>query len=83
MRSLKLISPTLSAFCTAAMANRQVSSAASSDLVRDSEPKACEPETSTRKITVSSRSSAKLLMWGMPVRAVTFQSMARTSSPGM
>jgi len=36
---------------------------------------------STTSITVSSRSSANSLTCGAPVRAVTFQSMRRTSSP--
>ena len=38
--------------------------------------------TSTTSITVSSRSSTKRLTYGAPSRAVTFQSMSRTSSPG-
>ena len=35
------------------------------------------------KRIVSSRSSLKRLMYGTPVRAVTFQSIERTSSPAM
>ena len=38
--------------------------------------------TSTSNSTVSSRSSTWRLTKGVPVRAVTFQSMVRTSSPG-
>ncbi len=37
---------------------------------------------STISITVSSRSSVKSFTCGVPVRAVTFQSIVRTSSPG-
>jgi hypothetical protein len=37
---------------------------------------------STRSITVISRSSRKTFTCGALVRAVTFQSMKRTSSPG-
>ena len=37
---------------------------------------------STSSMTVSSRSSVKRLTCGTPVRAVTFQSIVRTSSPG-
>ncbi len=46
------------------------------------EPKMPEAETSTKSITVSSRSSQKRLINGVPVRAVTFQSIVRMSSPG-
>jgi sialate O-acetylesterase len=49
---------------------------------RETLPYVWEPETSTRKRTVSSRSSLNRLMNGCPVRAVTFQSIVRTSSPG-
>ena len=38
-------------------------------------------EASTRIITVSSRSSTNFLTWALPVRAVTFQSIVRISSP--
>jgi len=82
MRSLNRISPILSWLRIAVMASRQVISAASSDFERAPEPKICEPETSTRKMTVSSRSSEKRFTCGRPVRAVTFQSIDRTSSPG-
>jgi hypothetical protein len=37
---------------------------------------------STTSMTVSSRSSAKRFTCGVPERAVTFQSIVRTSSPG-
>ena len=45
-------------------------------------PKFSEPLTSTASMTVSSRSSTNFLMKGWPMRAVTFQSIARMSSPG-
>ncbi len=38
--------------------------------------------STTRKM-VSSRSSVNFLTKGRPARAVTFQSMVRTSSPGL
>src|SRR5207245_1582560 len=39
-------------------------------------------ETSTTSITVSSRSSVNTFTWASFIRAVTFQSMTRISSPG-
>ena len=45
-------------------------------------PNCPEALTSTTSITVNSRSSLNFLMNGCPNRAVTFQSMERTSSPG-
>src|SRR5688572_29063901 len=45
-------------------------------------PKRVEALPSTARITVSSRSSTKRLTNGVPRRAVTFQSIVRTSSPG-
>ena len=56
-------------------------SAASSRLSCACEPKESEPLRSTASMTVSSRSSRKSLTCGKPVRALTFQSMERTSSP--
>ena len=56
-------------------------SAASSFLVCLTDPKLPEALRSTRNMTVSSRSSRNCLMKGLPARAVTFQSMLRTSSP--
>ena len=41
-----------------------------------------EPERSSATTTVSSRSSSKRFTKVFPCRAVTFQSMDRTSSPG-
>ena len=46
------------------------------------EPKLPEALTSTSSRMVSSRSSVNFLTNGRPARAVTFQSMVRTSSPG-
>jgi hypothetical protein len=46
------------------------------------EPKASEPETSTSRRRVRSRSSTYFFTYGEPRRAVTFQSMVRGSSPG-
>ena len=74
--------PTLSPFSTADSASNADSSTAASSLLRRPEPKSCDALTSTSSITVSSRSSTKRLMCGSPVRAVTFQSIARMSSPG-
>ena len=45
-------------------------------------PKSCDPERSTISRAVSSRSSTCCLMKRRPRRAVTFQSIARMSSPG-
>ena len=81
-RSEKSSNPTLSWFDNAAIASNAVSSAARAALERPAVPKHWLPETSTMKSTVSSRSSLKRLTKGSPMRAVTFQSMARTSSPG-
>ena len=45
-------------------------------------PKNPEELTSIINITISSRSSSYFFIKGLPVRAVTFQSIARISSPG-
>ena len=44
-------------------------------------PKSRLPERSTASITHSSRSSRNCFTCGLPARALTFQSMVRTSSP--
>ena len=80
--SVKRHRPTRSPFCTAEKASSAAISAATSALVRVPEPKSVEAERSQSTITVSSRSSTNRLTWRWPVRAETFQSMARTSSPG-
>src|SRR5512139_624239 len=82
IRSVKRSAPTRSLFLTAAKASSAASSAIRSRFVRYFDPKACDGETSRRRRTVRSRSSTYFFTWGTPVRAVTFQSMARTSSPG-
>ena len=57
-------------------------STACSRLVASPEPSAPDALISTTKTTVSCRSSRYFLTKVRPVRAVAFQSMARTSSPG-
>ena len=66
----------------AASASTAQSSAARSSFVRGNAPTPCEALTSTTKSTVRSRSSRYLRITGTPVRAITFQSNERTSSPG-
>ena len=78
----KSSSPMRSEFCTAEKAKTAASSAAMSHLRQSTEPKPMEPETSTATMTVRSRSSTNSLTCGTPLRAVTFQSMVRMSSPG-
>ncbi len=67
----------------AAIASTAQISAASSLLNATREPNWLEPDRSTTKKTVCSRSSRKRLTCGAPARAVTFQSIERISSPGM
>ena len=81
MRSLKTIRPTLSLLVMAEKASTAQISTASSPFMRPAVPKSPEALTSTTSITVSSRSSSNTLTNGSPVRAVTFQSMLRMSSP--
>ena len=56
-------------------------SAMRSRLVCPSVPNKPERLTSTSSTTVSSRSSSNTFTYGLRRRAVTFQSMLRTSSP--
>ena len=56
-------------------------SAICSRLVFTCVPKSPEREMSTSSTTVSSRSSSNTFTYGARIRAVTFQSMLRTSSP--
>ena len=65
----------------AARANSAAISATASRLNCRTLPKSCEPLTSTINSSVSSRSSMKRLTYNSPMRAVTFQSTVRTSSP--
>jgi len=74
--------PTLSLFLIALKASRQATSAASSRLDCVVLPKLPEALTSTTSITVSSRSSVNFFTNAVPIRAVTFQSIERISSPG-
>src|SRR3989449_10796422 len=80
--SLTRMRPTLSLLRMAEKASTEAISAASSRLDCATEPNNPEPLKSTSSITVSSRSSTNFLMNGWFIRAVTFQSMERTSSPG-
>ena len=64
-------------------ASTLASSAARSRLLIAADPKFPEALISTSKKIVSSRSSVNFFTNGRPARAVTFQSMVRTSSPGM
>ena len=80
--SLKRISPTLSRLRIAEAARTPAASAASSRLESATDPKSEDALTSIINRIVSSRSSVKSLTCGSPVRAVTFQSIVRTSSPG-
>ena len=76
------MSPTLSLLRMAENASTLASSAAISRLLCAVEPKLPEALTSTSRRMVSSRSSVNFLTKGWPARAVTFQSIMRTSSPG-
>ena len=79
--SLKKMTPTLSLFLRAEKARTAQSSAAVSRFSWRTVPKSPEPLTSTRRITVSSRSSSKTFTKGWLNRAETFQSIDRMSSP--
>src|SRR5450830_1307375 len=81
MRSVKRSTPTRSLFRIADIASTAASSLASSLLNLFTVPNRSEPERSTTSITVSSRSSMYRLTNGRRIRAVTFQSIERTSSP--
>ena len=80
--SVKRTAPTRSLLRIAENASTAASSAASSLLKRRACRTAPTPDRSTTSITVSSRSSMNSLTYGRRMRAVTFQSMERTSSPG-
>ena len=81
-RSEKPMRPTRSLFCTAENANVAASRATRWRLSCSRLPRSRLADMSTSSITVSSRSSVNSFTCGTPVRAVTFQSIARTSSPG-
>ena len=80
--SLKRRRPTLSPALSAETARQAATSAPRSRRVDSPEPKEDDPETSSAITMVSSRSSRCRRMNGLPMRAVTFQSIDRTSSPG-
>src|SRR5580765_5748745 len=80
--SVKNSRPTLSLFVTAENASVAATCADCSCLNCDRVPNCPEPEASTSRNTVSSRSSTNFFTYGRSMRAVTFQSMVRMSSPG-
>src|SRR5659263_284524 len=79
--SEKRIRPTLSLLAITEYARTAAISVIISLLVPDTVPNSPDRLTSISSITVSSRSSSKILTYGCPNRAVTFQSMLRISSP--
>jgi hypothetical protein len=81
-RSVNTSSPTRSLLRTADMARVAATSGTISLFIRPRVPQRCDAERSTARSTVSSRSSTYFLTNAWPVRAETFQSMVRTSSPG-
>ena len=80
-RSVNRMAPTLSLLFIALNASTADSSVSKSICVRSRVPPRRDALTSMSKNTVSSRSSSNTFTWGVPVRAVTFQSMVLTSSP--
>ncbi len=81
-RSVTRSRPTLSLLFVAASARIAAISEAMTALVFVPVPKSLDADRSTISSAVSSRSSMCSLTKGRPRRAVTFQSIARTSSPG-
>ena len=73
-------SPTLSLLRSAENPSTAHTSAARSRLAR-ALPKLSDADTSTTSSSVCSRSSSNSFTCGSPVRADTFQSIVRTSSP--
>jgi hypothetical protein len=80
--SVTMYIPTRSLFLIAENATTAASSAASSRFAVPCEPKYSEALMSTMRLTVRSRSSTNCLTCGAFMRAVMFQSIERTSSPG-
>ena len=74
--------PTRSLLSVAASARIPATSEAITTFGLSPVPKSLDAEQSTIKRTLSSRSSTCSLIKTRPRRAVTFQSIARTSSPG-
>src|SRR5688572_26507125 len=81
-RSVTSSSPTRSLLPAAANASTAASSDATSALDLAPVPNSLDAERSTIRRAVSSRSSTYSFTKGRPRRAVTFQSIDRTSSPG-
>ena len=79
--SEKSIAPTLSLFPIALKARTAANSVMRSLLLTPFVPSSEEPLMSARMNTVNSLSSSKTFTYGAPIRAVTFQSIERTSSP--
>jgi hypothetical protein len=80
--SAKVTSPTRSPARPAAAASSAAACAAAASLLRPVVPKPIEADTSSSRSTVWARSSRKRFTHGSPLRAVAFQSIERTSSPG-
>jgi hypothetical protein len=80
-RSVNRMSPTRSLFLMALNASSAAISATVSILGLPTVPNFSEAERSTRSITVISRSSVNIFTYASFMRALTFQSMKRTSSP--
>ena len=83
MRSLKAIAPTRSLLAAAEKPSSPATSTAKRRTLRPVVPKAPEGLKSITISSVRSRSSTNSLTYGAPRRAVTFQSIRRTSSPGV
>ncbi len=81
--SVKPIRPTRSLLRIAEKAKVAARRATRLRLSKSRLPRSRLADMSTTSMTVSSRSSANSLTCGSPVRAVTFQSIVRTSSPGV
>ena len=81
--SVKMISPTRSLLRIAENARIAAISAARSRFSRCREPNRPDADMSTTSSTVISRSSLNSFTYASFMRAVTFQSMNRMSSPGM
>ena len=81
-RSVNRSRPARSPFSNALKTSSAAISAATSAFPCGDNPAPCDALRSTAMSAVSSRSSTNTLTNGSPMRAVTFQSMARISSPG-
>jgi hypothetical protein len=79
---VKSRSPARSPFSSAEKTSRAAISAATSAFDCRASPASCDALRSTAISAVNSRSSANTFTNGSPIRAVTFQSIERISSPG-